>query len=396
MIFLQKITIGFFVLLLLFIQNVALSQTYIPGNSYFGKNNYVEYIAGNLPLIISVPHGGALTPADIPDRKCGDETVTDSYTINLALEMRDAIFSITGLYPHVIINNLKRTKLDANRDLNEAACGNESAGQAWTEFHAYLDSASANVTRKSGKGLYIDLHGHGHAIQRLELGYLLTAAQLANGDAVLNTTAFENYSSIKKLIQSNVLKLTHAELLRGPYSLGTFFSAKGFPAVPGFDDRYPLTGQSYFSGGYNTERHGTKTSGTIDGIQMECNQDVRFNDLARKDFAGKAAEVFLDFLTKHYFPKLAETYSKPVGVGQLPLPAIALFPNPVNNVLFVQNTLPSDLRIFNFLGELVFSKRIGICEEIDLQNLKDGIYLVTLSNSGRILSCGKMIKSFHK
>lgn len=388
----QQLVRILFVLLLLFIQNFSRSQTFIPGNSYFGKNNYVEYMAGNLPLIISVPHGGALTPPDIPDRKCGDETVTDSYTINLALEIRDAIFSITGLYPHIIINNLKRTKLDANRDLNEAACGNESAGQAWTEFHIFLDSASAIVTRKSGKGLYIDLHGHGHAIQRLELGYLLTAAQLAGNDAVLNTSTLENYSSIKKLIQTNVLKLTHSDLLRGLSSLGALFSAKGFPAVPSFDDRYPLSGQSYFSGGYNTERHGSKTTGTIDGIQIECNQDVRFNDLSRKDFAYKAAEVFLDFLTKHYFPKLAETYSKPVGVEQLPVTTFSIFPNPIKNVLHVQNSLPSVLRIYNFLGEMIFSKKIGIFEEINLQSLKDGIYLVTLSDGIKTISCGKMIK----
>lgn len=393
MILQQRMSRIIFVLVLFLIQNVARSQTFLPGNSYFGKNNYVEYLAGNFPLIISVPHGGAVTPADIPDRKCGDETVTDSYTINLAQEIRDAIFSITGCYPHIIINNLKRTKLDANRDLNEAACGNESSGQAWTEFHTYLDSATAIVARKSGKGLYIDLHGHGHAIQRLELGYLLTAAQLASNDGVLNTSTYENYTSIKKLIQSNVLKLTHSELLRGLSSLGALFSAKGFPAVPSFDDRYPLTGQSYFSGGYNTERHGSKTSGTIDGIQIECNQDVRFTDLARKDFANKAAEVFIDFLTKHYFPKLAETYNKPVGVSQLALPAISLFPNPVINTLNVQNSLPVDIRIYNFLGEMIFSKKIGIYEEIDLHQLNDGIYLVTLSNGSKMLSSGKMIKN---
>ena len=40
-------------------------QTFIPGQSYFGQNNYVEYIAGNLPIIIVVPHGGTLTPVNL-------------------------------------------------------------------------------------------------------------------------------------------------------------------------------------------------------------------------------------------------------------------------------------------------------------------------------------------
>ena len=32
---------------------------YVPGQSYFGRNNYIEYVAGNAPVIYSAPHGGA-------------------------------------------------------------------------------------------------------------------------------------------------------------------------------------------------------------------------------------------------------------------------------------------------------------------------------------------------
>ena len=46
----------------------AFAQTYLPGVSYFGRSNYIEYIAGDLPIIISAPHGGALIPAEMPDR----------------------------------------------------------------------------------------------------------------------------------------------------------------------------------------------------------------------------------------------------------------------------------------------------------------------------------------
>ena len=49
---------------------------YKAGQSYFGRNGYVEYIAGNTPVILSAPHGGALTPTTIPDRTasaCGSK-----------------------------------------------------------------------------------------------------------------------------------------------------------------------------------------------------------------------------------------------------------------------------------------------------------------------------------
>ncbi len=381
-----------FFLLLLTLQDVALSQTFVPGTSYFGRNNYIEYIAGNFPLIISVPHGGAVAPSEIPDRTCGDETVTDSYTINLAREIYDAVFNLTGCYPHLIINNLKRTKLDANRDITEAACGNEFAEKAWNEFQNYLDSATANVTRKSGKGLYIDLHGHGHTIQRLELGYLLSASQLANSDAILNTSLYINATSIRKLVQSNVQNLSNSDLLRGISSLGSLFASKGFPAVPSIDDRYPLTGQLYFNGGYNTERHGSKTSGTIDGIQIECNQDVRFTDLSRKDFAARTATIFLDYLTKHYFPTSSQTYCKTVGIDQIYLPNLSLYPNPFDNEVNLHNSISTTLSIYDFQGKLVFTDRVGVEEQLHLGYLDEGIYLFVLSNGGKILRSVKMIK----
>lgn len=389
--------IGRIAIMLFFLAGIAAySQPFIPGTSYFGRNNYIEYIAGNFPLIISVPHGGALTPSEIPDRTCGDETVTDSYVIDLAREISSAINKITGCYPHIIICNLKRTKLDANRDLPEAACGDPEAETAWYEFHKYLDTAALKVTKKSGKGLYIDLHGHGHSIQRLELGYLLSAIQLRYSDATLNTSTYKNLSSMLNLINTNVTNLTHSDLLRGIYSLGSMFALKTYPSVPSIDDPYPLVGQTYFSGGYNTERNGSKNSGTIDGIQIECNQDVRFVEADRKVFATKAAEVFLEYLTKHYFPQLAQTYCNNVGVEEIYQSQFKLYPNPFDNTLTVKNLTPTVIKIYNYQGSLVFSKAVEAEEKIDLGYLKEGLYLVTVSNNGKVLHTEKIIKKINK
>jgi hypothetical protein len=387
-----RMNITILIIFLLFSHLAAYSQHFIPGKSYFGRNNYIEYIAGNLPIIISVPHGGDITPYEIPDRTCGDETVTDLYTIDLAKEIRDAINLITGCYPHIIINNLKRTKLDANRDLQEAACGNTFAETAWNEFQNFIDSAVVNVTKKSGKGLYIDLHGHGHTIQRLELGYLLTALQLSYSDATLNSITYKNYNSIRNLINTNVTNLTHSDLLHGTFSLGSMFAAKGFPSVPSSDDMYPLIGQSYFTGGYNTLTHGSKNEGSIDGIQIECNQNVRLIDTNRKEFASNFAVVLLNYLKKHYFPNLSETYCNRVPVEQTFVPGFLLFPNPFENVLYINNTIPSDLSVYDFQGNLIITKRIGNAGKIDLGYLKNGIYIITICRNGKKLHSEKIIK----
>ena len=47
---------------------IAAAQSYVPGQTYFGGSQYTEYRAGNLPIIVTAPHGGSLTPPSIPDR----------------------------------------------------------------------------------------------------------------------------------------------------------------------------------------------------------------------------------------------------------------------------------------------------------------------------------------
>jgi hypothetical protein len=44
------------------------AQSFVPGQTYHGRSNYIEHIAGKLPIILSAPHGGGLTPGKIPNR----------------------------------------------------------------------------------------------------------------------------------------------------------------------------------------------------------------------------------------------------------------------------------------------------------------------------------------
>jgi N-formylglutamate amidohydrolase len=381
-----------FTALLLAASFISFSQAYVPGNSYFGRANYIEYIAGNLPVIISVPHGGNLTPAEIPDRTCGDETVTDSYTRELAESIRQEVHKITGCTPHVIICHLKRTKLDVNREEETATCGNEYAAIAWQDYHRFIDSASASVERISGKGLLIDLHGHGHTIQRLELGYLLSSTQLRYSDAMLDEAAVINQSSIRNLTGTNVTGLNHSALLHGLYSLGTMFEAKGFPAVPGIDEPFPLVGEPYFSGGYITERHGSVIDGTIDAIQIECNHDVRFEETARDNFAAATATVLLDYLIRHYFPGLPQTYCNQTGIESPVNKEFGVYPVPFNEILTVRAAIPCQLSIYNMKGELLMTEPVTGEEIINMEELIDGIYLAVFSINGDAIFRCKIIK----
>ncbi|MFK7932341.1 MAG: hypothetical protein AB8G22_02455, partial [Saprospiraceae bacterium] len=114
------------IFLLLFITTFTLqAQPFIAGNTYYDSTGFVEYRAGNLPIILSAPHGGDLRPDTIPDRDCsGCSYVQDRYTKPITEGVYDAFVAATGCYPHAIINLLHRVKFDANRDVDTAADGN--------------------------------------------------------------------------------------------------------------------------------------------------------------------------------------------------------------------------------------------------------------------------------
>ena len=289
------------------------SGPYVPGQSYFGRNNYIEYIAGNTPVVLSAPHGGALNPTDIPDRTttaCGGAatTVTDLNTVELARAMQQRYFARFGKYPHVILTHLSRKKIDTDRSVVEAACGNADAKIAFVEWHDFIDVATTSALQTFGKAWYMDMHGHGHNIQRLEIGYLLSATALNLTDASLNAnTAFRDSASIRTIAEGS--PLTFSQMLRGSTSLGGLYASVGFNAVPSSVDPRPST-DPYFTGGYNTRRHtcGAEatlyagvTGGKVCGVQVETNFiGLRDNAVNRDHFGDATAYALQAFLLAHW------------------------------------------------------------------------------------------------
>jgi hypothetical protein len=267
----------------------------------YGSNNYTQYHPGSLPIVISVPHGGLVAPASIPNRTCNNPTtVTDSRTIELARQIDTALFNLTGCRPHLVICNLRRTKVDCNRNIEDGACGNSEAEQAWTEFQAFIDTAQLLAQSQfSGKAFYIDLHGHGKMPYRLELGYGLSGSAYNNTDSILNTASYLANSSIQNLVNTNTSGSTHAALLRGDHALGTLLVEAGYPAVP--SQQFPNTGGfPYFNGGYNTANHTCLAPGnTVNGLQIECDSIVRSGYLHRKAFGDSLAAKLLAYLSFH-------------------------------------------------------------------------------------------------
>lgn len=271
--------------------------SYQPGQVYYGRKNYIEYRPGTLPVILSGGHGGSLKPSEIPERTNG-VTTKDANTLELTLNISDALFALTGERPHVILSHLHRSRLDPNREVVEAAQNNDFAIQAWNEFHEYIEDASGMVTT----GVYIDVHGHGHEKQRLELGYRVYASELNQSDDYLNNNLdILDRNSLAPLLSASPELLS--ELLRGESSLGSLMVTLGVDSVPSASTPSPGN-DAFFSGGFNIKRHTYSGDKQIAAIQIEHHSTVRSNEGVRIAYAESLAIAMQSFFTLHY-PTLA-------------------------------------------------------------------------------------------
>jgi len=264
-------------------------------SSYFGRKDYIEYLPGNLPIIISAPHGGTLAPAEIPAQP-GDEQDGGSqeYARLLHAYLRD----LTGRTPHLIINHLTRNRLEANSDQQGASYGNTQAAEAWEDYHAFTDAAKAWVTSACGRGHYFDLHTNGHDEGWVEMGLALNGSELNLSDAELDTQVRRERSTLRALASSDGIRFI--EIIRGPTSLGGLLEAAGVKAVP--SPTYPGPGEGgYYNGGYNVRRHGSSKGGVIDATQIESHFNyVNSGATKREAYTRKLAQAIHDYMTAHY------------------------------------------------------------------------------------------------
>ena len=275
---------------------------YIYSQTYQGRNGYVTYYPGNIPIILSIPHGGDITPEEIPNRTYGT-TVTDSNTIELGISISNSFFSQYNIRPYVVINNLKRTKLDANRDRVEAAQGNIYAERAFDEFHYYIGVARDEIIQNFNTGLLFDIHGHGanpdgYVDPRTWLGYLLSADELDNSDEYLDQNLSINETSLYSLLYNSNESLS--SVIRGQNSLGSIFERYGYEALP--SDMSPSPeGMRYFSGGFNTYLYGADNNYSFNAIQLEFPYPgLRDTSSSRNAFSLAFVDIVQEYFLNYF------------------------------------------------------------------------------------------------
>ena len=171
----------------------------------FPLDTLVEFRRGDIPLIVSVPHGGTQTPDLLPDRISATLERYDVFTLELGQELAEAVHRLSGRTPYTVINHMHRKKVDVNREVLEGAQDDPLAVRNWERYHRSVSEACSAVSARFGSGLLIDLHGHRGARPRVELGYLLGGRQLGLPDSVLVREAAA--TSIRALVERSRVPL---------------------------------------------------------------------------------------------------------------------------------------------------------------------------------------------
>jgi len=249
---------------------------------------------GELPIILSAPHGGSETIPGAEPRKGeglerkpgGFVTARDTGTEELAHEVADAIAMRFGKQPYFVISRAHRKFLDPNRA--PAAAYECDAGQAiYDEYHTALDEACREVGEKFHAGLLLDLHGQGSAKDTVFRG-------TKNGTTVA-------------VLRQRFGEAAHT----GETSLLGQLKRRGWTVHP---DPFDSREQSGYSGGYIVQRYGGQGHFGIDAVQLEFGAGYRYA-ARRLATATVLADALADYAVRYLDCQLPEPIEVAVYTG---------------------------------------------------------------------------------
>ncbi|OZJ05038.1 hypothetical protein BZG36_02134 [Bifiguratus adelaidae] len=271
--------------------------------------NYVTFHHGTLPLIIAAPHGGQRYPRHVKNRPSEPESNTkpDLFTREMALSVAHGVSKVWQerggtQRPFVVVCDLARRKVDVNREWSEEVGPSPEAKATWKAYHGALNEAVEAVQRQFGAGLYLDLHGHAHPTNWIELGYNIPGPFLRLDDEALDELEIlRQNTSIYGLLERTDMSLS--EGIRGNRSFGHQWKERntGFEAVPSPQLPWPLPNDVYFKGGYSIQRHGSAhRKHSVDAIQVEMPRLARLHVDERAKVVAGLVDTVVWMLDQYY------------------------------------------------------------------------------------------------
>ena len=187
---------------------------------------------------------------------------------------------------------IRRSKLDANREINEATFNVPDAIMAYHNYTDFINKARTSIT---GSGLLLDIHGSADNLQRTVLGYLVYSNYVDKGDYNMEMTSIKSLGEHWCGNDTACFK----EFINGNRSLGYFMNQEGLHAVPSpRNKKIKPTVSLYLSGGYTVIRFGSRDGGNIDAIQMEFARALR--SCWKNSVKKRVARAILSFYNLNY------------------------------------------------------------------------------------------------
>ena len=246
-------------------------MTVLAAENKFAATDFVSVQKGDLPIILSAPHGGLQPIPGVPERAgeglkkggAGFFAGRDENTELLAAAIARALESRLGKKPYFVIAKMHRKFVDANRP-PEIAVEHPRAREVYDAYRGALAQFCDEVHARFGRGLLIDVHGQASARDTVFRG-----THNGTTDAML-------------------AKLAGEKIHAGPQSLAGLLNARGIAMKPA--DTSPEA--SGFTGGHIVQTYG-KHEG-IGAVQCEFGMDFR-EKKAISAAAEKVADGVADF-----------------------------------------------------------------------------------------------------
>jgi len=237
--------------------------------------------AGQLPVVLSAPHGGTLQIRGVEPRQgigmatgpSGFFTGRDAGTSELAVALADAIEKRMGKRPYLVVSKVHRKYLDPNRP-SGIAYEDSDAAPVYQRYHGMLHRYCKEILEEHHTGLLLDIHGQGSSSKTLYRG-------TANGKTVAR-------------LKERFGESAHS----GEKSLFGTLDRLGWTVFPPMGDGKE---QSGFTGGYIVQTHGSHQPNGLDAVQLEFGADYR-SKTQREKTAEVLAQAVQEYLEEYVEP----------------------------------------------------------------------------------------------
>lgn len=228
--------------------------------------------AGNLPIVLTAPHGGQNEVPGAGTRTSGVVS-RDAHTLELTEALAKKLKDILGAEPYVVAAKFHRKYIDANR-AETAAFEDANARPVYLAYHRQIREYVDEVRQKYPSGaLFLDIHGQSTDLDTVHRG-------TKNGATV-----------------TNMLEKQGMDALSGEKSILGVLQSKGRAVFPPSNTPLgnPLENRLY-NGGYTVRTYGSNNRDGIDAIQLELGMNLRRTPQFTDELAEAIAVYYKTYL----------------------------------------------------------------------------------------------------